>query len=40
MDTPSEKEILRAAAHPEGSELFEHSDASTVDFMPDLQGKK
>jgi len=39
METPSEKEIPRAAPHPEGSGLFEHSAASTADFTPDFQGK-
>ena len=40
MDTPSEKEIARAAPLAEGSGLFERSDASSLGLTPDLPGKK
>ncbi|XP_068707544.1 meiotic recombination protein REC8 homolog [Montipora foliosa] len=36
MDTPSEKEIARAAPLAEGSGLFERSDASSLGLTPDL----
>ncbi|XP_068742378.1 meiotic recombination protein REC8 homolog [Montipora capricornis] len=36
MDTPSEKEIARAAPLAEGSGLFERSDASLLGLTPDL----
>ena len=40
METPREKELVRADAPGEGSGLFERSEANSSDLTPAPHGKK